>query len=108
MTARLHRERPTPPTWTTTLKATNTARMLAAAETLGLPEPVLITLGPHDSLGICVVVNDEWAYAAWLDMLDAPECRDLVKDGIHRRIAKGLWGDVRVEIQASTDVREAA
>ena len=98
---------PTPdrPTWTTTRKAVDAGRLLAAAEALGLPEPKGVDVGPHDMLGIHLVLGDEWGYAAWLDMLDRPECRDFARGGAHYRAASGHWGDVHVEMQVATPLR---
>ena len=104
----LHRERPTPPTWETTRKATNLTRLLGAAETLGLPQPEGITLTPYDALGIRLILADEWGYAAWLDMLDMPVTHDFTRDGRFFRTAKGHWGDVYVEMQTDTAVDEVA
>ena len=104
----LHRERPTPPTWETTRKATNLTRLLGAAETLGLPQPQSIIINPYGNLGIGLVLADAWGYAAWLDMLDKPVTHDFTRDGRFFRTATGHWGDVYVEMQTATAVDEAA
>lgn len=104
----LHRERPTPPTWETTRKATNLTRLLGAAETLGLPQPQSIIINPYGILGIHLILADEWGYAAWLDMLDKPVTHDFTSDGRIFRTAKGHWGDVYVEMQTDTAVDEVA